>query len=89
MIDLTAILNNIPDLPGALCAQIDPDSWYPENGRWRGADSEAKAVCEECEVRVQCLEWALEHDERYGIWGGLSANERARLKRVRPAGDAA
>jgi WhiB family redox-sensing transcriptional regulator len=37
-----------------------------------------------CDVRQECLEYALAHDERFGIWGGLSERERRRLKR-RPA----
>jgi WhiB family redox-sensing transcriptional regulator len=43
-----------------------------------------KRVCLSCEVRQECLEYALAHDERFGIWGGLSERERRRLKR-RPA----
>jgi len=34
-----------------------------------------------CDVRAECLEYALAHDERFGIWGGLSERERRRLKR--------
>jgi WhiB family redox-sensing transcriptional regulator len=45
---------------------------------------QAKRVCLSCEVRQECLEYALAHDERFGIWGGLSERERRRLKR-RPA----
>ncbi|MDX6335165.1 MAG: WhiB family transcriptional regulator, redox-sensing transcriptional regulator, partial [Streptosporangiaceae bacterium] len=46
-----------------------------------GSTREAKKVCRGCEVRVECLEYALEHDERFGIWGGLSERERRRMKR--------
>ena len=45
------------------------------------AQTEAKRICTTCEVRAECLEYALEHDERFGIWGGLSERERRRLKR--------
>jgi hypothetical protein len=38
-------------------------------------------VCLSCDVRAECLEYALAHDERFGIWGGLSERERRRLKR--------
>jgi WhiB family redox-sensing transcriptional regulator len=62
----------------ALCAEVDPDRWFPEKG---GSTREAKKVCRACEVRAECLEYALEHDERFGIWGGLSERERRRLKR--------
>ena len=62
----------------ALCAQTDPEAFFPEKG---GSTREAKRVCRSCEVRAECLEYALEHDERFGIWGGMSERERRRLKR--------
>jgi WhiB family transcriptional regulator, redox-sensing transcriptional regulator len=62
----------------ALCAQTDPEAFFPEKG---GSTREAKKVCRSCEVRAECLEYALEHDERFGIWGGMSERERRRLKR--------
>ena len=63
----------------ALCAQTDPESFFPEKG---GSTREAKRVCTGCEVRPECLEYALGHDERFGIWGGLSERERRRLKKA-------
>ena len=62
----------------ALCAQTDPDAFFPEKG---GSTREPKKVCRACEVRAECLEYALEHNEKYGIWGGLSERERRRMKR--------
>ena len=62
----------------ALCAQTDPEAFFPEKG---GSTREAKAVCELSEVRDECLSYALENDERFGIWGGLSERERRRLRR--------
>lgn len=62
----------------ALCAQTDPEAFFPEKG---GSTREAKRVCSTCEVREECLEYALAHDERFGIWGGLSERERRKLKR--------
>ena len=62
----------------ALCAQTDPEAFFPEKG---GSTREAKRICSGCEVRAECLEYALAHDERFGIWGGLSERERRRLKR--------
>ncbi|MER8188241.1 WhiB family transcriptional regulator [Kitasatospora sp. NPDC094015] len=62
----------------ALCAQTDPESFFPEKG---GSTREAKKVCLACEVRAECLEYALANDERFGIWGGLSERERRRLKK--------
>ncbi|MEX2289300.1 MAG: WhiB family transcriptional regulator [Mycobacteriales bacterium] len=63
----------------ALCAQTDPEAFFPEKG---GSTREAKRICVGCEVKGDCLEYALEQDERFGIWGGLSERERRRLKRV-------
>jgi WhiB family transcriptional regulator, redox-sensing transcriptional regulator len=62
----------------SLCAQTDPEAFFPEKG---GSTREAKRVCLSCDVRSECLEYALAHDERFGIWGGLSERERRRLKR--------
>jgi WhiB family redox-sensing transcriptional regulator len=61
----------------ALCAQTDPEAFFPEKG---GSPRLAKAVCRRCPVRAECLAFALEHDERFGIWGGLSERERRRLR---------
>ena len=63
----------------SLCAQTDPEAFFPEKG---GSTREAKKICVGCEVRAECLEYALANDERFGIWGGLSERERRRLKRV-------
>ena len=62
----------------ALCAQTDPEAFFPEKG---GSTREAKRVCMSCEVQAECLEYALANDERFGIWGGLSERERRKLKR--------
>ena len=62
----------------ALCAQTDPEAFFPEKG---GSTREAKKVCLGCDVRSECLEYALANDERFGIWGGLSERERRKLKK--------
>ena len=62
----------------ALCAQTDPEAFFPEKG---GSTRDAKKVCVGCDVRSECLEYALEHDERCGIWGGLSERERRKFKK--------
>jgi WhiB family redox-sensing transcriptional regulator len=80
-----ADLSNIFGLPDEqswqereLCSQTDPEAFFPEKV---GSTREAKKICVGCEVRGECLEYALEHDERFGIWGGLSERERRRVKR--------
>ncbi len=62
----------------ALCSQTDPEAFFPEKG---GSTREAKKICTGCEVRAECLEYALAHDERFGIWGGLSERERRKLRK--------
>lgn len=62
---------------GALCAETDPEAFFPEKGE---SSQEAKRVCASgCPIRDFCLEFALTNNEQYGIWGGLSASERRRL----------
>jgi WhiB family redox-sensing transcriptional regulator len=65
----------------ALCAQTDPEAFFPERGESLGP---AKAVCLACPVRAECLAYALDRDERHGVWGATSARERRALNR-RPA----
>lgn len=87
---MTAVpLPSAPEwMADALCAQVDLDLFFPEKG---GGTRQAKAVCNggprrhgdprpPCPVREQCLRYALDHDERFGIWGGLSERERRQLR---------
>jgi len=62
----------------ALCSQTDPEAFFPEKG---GSTKEAKKICGRCDVKDECLRYALGHDERFGIWGGLSGRERRAIKR--------
>lgn len=85
MNELLAVVDGAADDEGvlgwqgeALCAQTDPEAFFPEKG---GSTREAKAVCQSCHVRSECLDYALAHDERFGIWGGLSERERRKLKK--------
>lgn len=64
----------------ANCLGVDPDLFFPERG---ASTREAKGVCGGCEVRLECLEYALCNGEKFGIWGGLSERERRRLRRQR------
>ena len=64
----------------ALCAQTDPEMFFPEGNE---STKEAKKICGQCSVRGDCLEYALKNSETYGIWGGLTTGERARLRRTK------
>lgn len=64
----------------AACRGLDPRIFYPAN------DDEAvvaQAVCEDCEVRLACLEWALGRREKDGVWGGATERDRRRIIRQR------
>ena len=79
--DFTNIITPPAWMADGLCAQVDPDTWFPERG---GSTREAKAVCRRCPVRAECLAYALANDARFGVWGGTSERDRRRMKR--PAG---
>jgi WhiB family transcriptional regulator, redox-sensing transcriptional regulator len=64
----------------ANCLGVDPDLFFPERG---ASTREAKEVCRGCTVRADCLEFALQNGEKFGIWGGLSERERRRIRRQR------
>lgn len=60
----------------ASCKDKNPDLWFPGIGE---SSTVAKGICAECEVRIECLQFALAVNERHGIWGGLNTNERDRV----------
>ena len=76
----------------ALCAEIGGDIFFPKKG---GSTREAKAICAQCPVRQECLDYALDYESHnhpgadtrhpHGIWGGLSERERRALLRERRA----
>jgi WhiB family redox-sensing transcriptional regulator len=65
----------------ALCTQTDVESFFPRKGE---SGKDAKKVCAACPVATQCLQYAIDHDERFGIWGGFSERERRALMRDTP-----
>ncbi|MGH2768237.1 MAG: WhiB family transcriptional regulator [Actinomycetota bacterium] len=62
----------------ARCLEVDPEIFFPERG---GSSRAARAVCSQCEVRAECLLYALRNHEQFGIWGGTSERERRKLRR--------
>jgi len=75
---LTHLFIDQPWADQALCAQTDPEMFFPDKG---GSTREAKAVCAQCFVQAECLDWALTTNERFGIWGGLSERERRAISK--------
>ena len=66
----------------ALCAQSDPEAWFPEAGE---AANLAKAICARCPVLAPCRAYALGRPELRGVWGGLSERERRAVRRAAAA----
>jgi len=67
-----------PWVQDALCGQTDPEAFFPPKG---SAATDAKKVCARCDVRAECLDYALRTNQRYGIYGGLSERERRKLRK--------
>ena len=64
----------------ANCRGADADLFFPERG---ASTRKAKAICAECQVRQECLEYAIQIGEKFGIWGGMSERERRKIRRER------
>ncbi|MGY5764954.1 WhiB family transcriptional regulator [Brachybacterium sp. DNPG3] len=77
MIDLTPL----PWVADALCAQTDPDAFFPDKG---GPIKDAKKICGGCPVREECLEAGITGVE-VGIWGGTTERDRQRIRAQRAA----
>ena len=65
------------------CLTVDPELFFPvgNTGPAIMQIAEAKKVCQRCDVRAECLAWALEAGQDHGVWGGLSEDERRAMKR--------
>lgn len=66
----------------AACAGHDPDIWFRGRG---GSIEEAREICWGCPVRTDCLQYALDNREIFGVWGGLSEKQRRRIRSKRRA----
>ncbi|MEV6131964.1 WhiB family transcriptional regulator [Streptomyces violaceusniger] len=68
---------------GAACRDEEPDLFFPigNTGPALLQAEEAKAVCRRCPVMETCLQWALDTNQHYGVWGGMSEDERRAMKR--------
>jgi WhiB family transcriptional regulator, redox-sensing transcriptional regulator len=69
----------------ARCKDEDPELFFPVGitGASLLQTTMAKGVCNVCQVRKECLEWALVTGQESGVWGGLSEEERRALRRTR------
>ncbi len=67
----------------AACRDEDPELFFPIGniGPALLQIEEAKRICQSCQVRESCLQWALETCQESGVWGGMSEDERRLLRR--------
>ena len=80
---ILGLLGNDDPTPwaGALCAETDPEAFFPEKGE---STREAKNICAKCPLLDTCLQYAFDNGEQYGIWGGMSAAERRAHRKNNP-----
>lgn len=75
-----ALINDRAWMVKASCQDADPNLFFPSRGR---ISREARSVCAGCRVKGECLEYALEHHETIGVWGGTSWAERRAIYQER------
>jgi WhiB family redox-sensing transcriptional regulator len=80
---LTDACRDLDWMDRARCIGVDPDLFFlPRGDRW-DQTQEAKAICRQCPVRMECLSFAVATTQKFGIWGGLSERERRELRHLR------
>lgn len=77
------VLRDTAWMDRGLCVETDPDAFFPGQGE---PAKDAKQVCRACEVRAECLEYALQNRIEFGIWGGTSEMDRRAMRRERRTG---
>ena len=67
----------------ARCKQMDPDLFFPvgTTGPALLQIEAAKSVCRTCTVRDECLQYAVDSNQEYGVWGGTTEEERRYMRR--------
>lgn len=68
----------------AACKNADPDLFFPLPGREQETERRAKAICAGCRVRTECLADALGNRIEFGVWGGMTEDERRHPQAVPP-----
>ena len=75
-------MRDIDWIAQANCAGTDSEAFFPDKGVM---PIDAKKVCSKCEVKVECLDYALDNEFLYGVWGGTTEKDRRWLKKQRRA----
>lgn len=82
---MTRLLRPEPWMDRSVCGEVDPEIFFPELGAITSQGSPVRALCRSCDVRVQCLSFAIEHGEE-GIWGGFTGRARESVRARHRAG---
>ena len=61
----------------ALCAEVDPEIFFPDKGE---RTAHVKQICKACIVKVECLEYSIQNNERFGVCGGLTEHDRRKVR---------
>lgn len=78
--NLAEMLQRPAWMADANCRGMDPELFFPSQGE-NTQNAAAKAVCRACDVQAECLAYAVNNGERFGVWGGLAENQRRKLRR--------
>jgi hypothetical protein len=68
---------NMPPFDHGLCAETDPEAFFPEKG---GSTREARSICARCSALVACLDYAIANEIDHGIWGGTTSRQRRAIR---------
>jgi WhiB family redox-sensing transcriptional regulator len=80
---LNDLYDDAPWMQDSACTLEDAEVFFPEQSPWMLSEiAAAKMICRGCPVRETCLTYALENDIEYGVWGGLTRNERLDIRRA-------
>ena len=72
--------------PDDACSTADAAKFFPNEGKWAARNAlPAKRICRRCPLAAECLAWAIETRQDWGIWGGTTPAERRRLLERTPA----
>jgi WhiB family redox-sensing transcriptional regulator len=80
----TSPADSMPDWRGeAACRDTDPDLFFPVGTTGSAIEqiASAKIVCDACECKIACLDFALNTNQDSGVWGGTAEEERRKIRR--------
>lgn len=79
-LELARRIEEAPTIPP--CQDSDPEAWFSEDGMLE-AGRQAKKMCQRCPVVDACATYAIEAQEMFGVWGGMTALERRKIRQRR------